>query len=447
MIGLAALASSFAVFLGYAWPKWFPKESVAHATQPGPVAAEPAPPTPVTPSPAPRAAEADQPPAAPATDPDSTQTLPAEVVGPVQPPAVMEKLATAFLAEDTAAVQALLGSRILPESSRSRLGELFRSHQLDAGNAVSQLGSQPALQRWALFLKIEPSSGQPPTHPLSVEVDFVRDARGQWWPGALTLPGDRPDVAPASPTAEPEALTTARSVATALLAGAMTDLMPHLDPERFSPAQATGLAIMLQEGGFSLKPDAEPVITLASPTQVWLMMPVVSQAWQTESQFGLILRKNSAGHPWLVAAFNPESLLAVTANRLGAGDAATSLIRTPGQPDALCLYFPPNSALADERARRVLALAAAMLQADPTLRARLLGHADATEKDGFDHGLTRARVETAAESLIAAGIPPEILDRETHGSQRPRRANFLPDGHPDPRALLLNRRVELIFQR
>lgn len=448
LVGLAAFATSTAIFLGYAWPKWFPRE----VSPPQTIPPQPAP----TPIPAPESSLAPEPPSSESkTDPPGggaatvrTRTsqppdIP-DVVGPIQPPAVMEKLATAFLAEDPDGVLAALGRRLVTVELLARLGALLASHDLDASNAVSQLGSQPALQRWALHLK---PTGRPHSEPVTVEVDFLRDDRGQWWPGGLSLPDDNAEKPAAIPEADAEAIATARSVGGALVTGAMADLLPLVDPERLSPAQATGLAAMLQEGGFALKADSAPVVTMANPTQLWLMLPVVSAQWQTESQFGIILRKKSAGEPWLVVALNTESLLAVTSNRLGAGDAATSLIRNPGQPDALCLYFASGSSEPDERARRVLALAAAMLNADPELRLLVLGHTDATEKDGDEQKLSKARVESAAKSLAAAGIPAGFIERETHGPRRPRRANFLPEGTPDPRALVLNRRVELIFQR
>jgi outer membrane protein OmpA-like peptidoglycan-associated protein len=449
IIGLAAFAVSAALFLGYAWPKWFPKlaEAPMVATAPAPPSTAPesgdTKPTPEIPTPP---QNTDQP---VGSNPEPVPTPPPipAVVGPIQPPVVMEKLATAFLAEDPAAVQSALGRRVVPENVAAGLANLFSTHNLDTANAVAQLGSQPALQRWAIYLKADHPVGSQVDARVAVELDFVRDSRGQWWPGAITLPQDAKEAAPPAPEADPEAIAAARSAANALVSGAMTDLITLVDLERFSPAQATGLAAMLQEGAFSLKPDAAPVVTLAAPAQVWLMMPIVSSQWQTESQFGIILRKKTEGDPWLVAVFNPDSLLAVTANRLAAGDAATSLIRNPGQPDALCLYFSPKSAETDDRSRRLVALAAAMLNAEPTLRIRLLGHTDATENDGFEKKLSLARVESAAKLLLDAGIPAEIIERETHGSQRPRRANFLPDGKPDPRALLLNRRVEMIFTK
>jgi outer membrane protein OmpA-like peptidoglycan-associated protein len=357
----------------------------------------------------------------------------------------MEKLATAFLAEDPAAVQATLGTRVVPENVVAGLAKLFSTHALDTAQAVGQIGSRPDLQRWAIYLKPDPSVGSQGKVSVAVELDFVRDERGQWWPGAITLPDDGTNPPPLVPRADPEALAIAGAAAQAVVTGAMADLLTRADPERFSPAQAAGLAAMLQEGAFSLKPGADPVIPLARPTQVWLMMPVVSSQWQTESQFGLVLRRAEESEPWRVAAVNPDSLLAITSNRLAAGDPGTSLIRSPGQPDALCFYFSPNSAEMDERARRVAALAAAVLDADPALQIRLSGHSDATEDDGYEKKISGARVEAVARLLLASGIPAEIIGRETHGSQRPRRANFLPDGKPDPRALPLNRRVELIF--
>lgn len=359
----------------------------------------------------------------------------------------MEKLATAFLAEDPTAVQSTLGSRVVPEKSTIALAALFADHNLDTTNAVGQIGSQPALQRWAIYLRPDRRVGIQKDAPVAVELDFVRDSKGQWWPGAITLPGEAESKTPASLEAAPEAVAAALAAAAALTTGNLADLIPLADLDRFSAVQATGLAAMLQEGAFSTKANPVPVVTFAGANQVWLMIPVVSDQWQTESHFGIVLRKRAAGEPWLLAALNPESLLAVTSNRLAAGEPATSLIRNQGQPDALCLYFAAHSSEADERARRVITLAAALLNADPSLRVRLLGHADATEKDGFDKKLSLARVDEVAKLLLSMGIPSEVIEREAHGSQRPRRANFLPDGQPDPRALILNRRVEMILQR
>ena len=449
VFGLVVFTVSAAIFLGFAWPKLFP-------------GAAPESPAPAVPPPLPATADIPSPPPAPIAPEPRTQTdipvgpekppppivpsIPA-VVGPIQPAAVMEKLANAFLAEEPAAIQAALGTRVVTEATMASLTRLFGTHDLNTADAVSQLGSQPSLQRWAIYLKAHQSVGRGPENLEQVELDFVRDNRGQWWPGAIKLPGDDEPAPVPTNEAEPEALAIAHAAAAALVSGTMADLLPLVDLERFSPTQATGLAIMLQEGGFSLKPDAAPMVTLAGPTQVWLMIPILSARWQTESGFGLILRKMAESTPWRIVAFNTDSLTAITSNRLAAGEPATSLIRNPGQPDALCLYFAPESAAIDERSGRVLSLAAAMLQADLGLRVRLAGHTDATEKDGFDKKLSLARMEAAAKLLVEAGIPAEIISRDAHGSQRPRRANFLPDGSPDPRARALNRRVELTFER
>ncbi len=367
------------------------------------------------------------------------------MVGPVEPARVIASLATAVLEGKVETIRTELGTSLVNGATYDALVTLFGEdgYALDAANAVSQIGSQPTLQRWALHLRSRKDDSQ----QARLELDFSRDPQGRWWPAKILLPNSG-EPTPIGLVADPVAQELARSFTRALLDADFTPALEMADPGRISPAAMAGLAVLLAEGGFVPKADVDIQTTVASRGSAWFIIPVVSERWKTESQFGLVLQRG-AGDIWKLTAINPDNLLAVAASRLGGGDAAfTSYIRQAGAgDDALAVYFEPKSSAPDERGKAVLALAAKLLAADPTLKVRLDGHGDALEKEGVEKPRSKARAAAASALLTAGGLNPERVTIETYGASRPRRANFRPDGKEDPVARRLNRRVELHFFR
>ena len=360
------------------------------------------------------------------------------------PAQVMETVASAMLGGEVDAVVAALGAKIMDSPTSAALTTLLgpSGYAVDAENAVSQLGSQPTLQLWAVNLR---SRTRPEDRSL-VEFVFTRQGAGRWQPTQVILPGSSPQDGSgphADPSAKACAMTFARSIFTADFAAALA----CGSRKSLAPEALVGLAVLADEGEFQIR-EANPLTTtMASKSAAWFLVQIVSRKWQIESRFGLVVQATADGQ-WQVTAVNLDSMLAVSAIRLGGGDPAfTPLIRSPGEGDALVVYFAGKSTAIDARGQQLLAMVGKFATCDPGLSLRLDGHADAGEKDGVERVISKARAEEVAKTLAAAGIDSGRLMTDGHGASKPRRANFRPDGQEDSAARRLNRRVELRFTK
>jgi outer membrane protein OmpA-like peptidoglycan-associated protein len=129
----------------------------------------------------------------------------------------------------------------------------------------------------------------------------------------------------------------------------------------------------------------------------------------------------------------------------------------PADVDALrgtvegLLYAEAETAVRDS-AQPGLRKIVKLMQAHPSIRIVLIGHADDREAKQFATpvagqpppdlaalaaDLSRARAEAVKQALGAAGIPPQRIDVEGHGSEEPVTDNGTPRGR------LANRRVEI----
>jgi peptidoglycan-associated lipoprotein len=109
----------------------------------------------------------------------------------------------------------------------------------------------------------------------------------------------------------------------------------------------------------------------------------------------------------------------------------------PGE-DELVVSFPETAAtrLSDD-ARAELRSLAEQLRAHPTLRLRVVGHADARGSRGFNRYLGARRARAVAEALLAAGVSRQQIQALSRGEDEPR-----VDGE-DESAWAANRRVEI----
>jgi outer membrane protein OmpA-like peptidoglycan-associated protein len=116
---------------------------------------------------------------------------------------------------------------------------------------------------------------------------------------------------------------------------------------------------------------------------------------------------------------------------------------TPGSgvpAPELVIRFPSDDAGLGDAAKASLDELAERVLADPRLRVRVAGHADASGNGPSNLELSRQRADTVVDYLVAAGVPAERVTAEAYGDARPVAGNLTPRGRS------LNRRVEVVLQ-
>jgi len=104
------------------------------------------------------------------------------------------------------------------------------------------------------------------------------------------------------------------------------------------------------------------------------------------------------------------------------------------------VYFEYDSTVINSEGEAVVAKYAGYLQANPTARVRLEGHADERGTTAYNQGLGERRAQAVEASLLAKGAAANQLSILSYGEERP----AVP-GH-DEAAWAQNRRVQLIRQ-
>lgn len=115
-----------------------------------------------------------------------------------------------------------------------------------------------------------------------------------------------------------------------------------------------------------------------------------------------------------------------------------ALAATPQAPRVFRLFFANAQAELDAEARAVLETAIAAAKATPHVDIEIAGHTDAIGNSADENPpLSLRRAETVRHALVAAGIPPQVIDIASFGASDPLVPNK--PGVPEP----LNRRVEI----
>jgi peptidoglycan-associated lipoprotein len=117
--------------------------------------------------------------------------------------------------------------------------------------------------------------------------------------------------------------------------------------------------------------------------------------------------------------------------------AQTQLIANSGS-DAV--FFGPGSTSLDAAARQTLAAQAMYLNANPWLRARILGHSDGRGTRDYSIGVSERRASAVRNFLIALGVEPGRLIVVSWGKERPTVAGA------SEAAWALNRRVQTVIE-
>jgi len=385
----------------------------------------------------------DTPPVAPPRPPVEEKSTPPptpRVAASGDPTRALEGAAQALLANDFDRFFAVVGEDRFDEAGRKALRELFDAggFALDAGNAVTELGRTPTLQRWALNLRHRTDRDR----TARIEIDFAPTQNGVWRPSLIRLPDDHQGELD-KPQAGDEALMVARSFVEAVMQQDFAAARQYVDHQRVNDATIAGLCIIFEEGAFELKKERPLFATVANEQVTWFLVEVVSQKLQTESRFGLVLHRDE-GQPWKITEINSERILAVYASRFGDGDVYfTPLVRNPRGGDSVVLFFGFDDSQVHPRTLRQIEIVAGMLKADPARGIKISGHADARGTDDYNMRLSEIRARTVRDALIEFGVAADQIELEAHGATLPRRANFNPDGTDNPQGRRVNRRAEI----
>jgi peptidoglycan-associated lipoprotein len=104
------------------------------------------------------------------------------------------------------------------------------------------------------------------------------------------------------------------------------------------------------------------------------------------------------------------------------------------------VFFGPGSTTLDDAARRTLAAQARYLNANPWLRARILGHSDGRGTRAYSIGVSERRASAVRNYLISLGVEPGRLIVVSWGKERPTVAG------QSEAAWALNRRVQTVIE-
>jgi peptidoglycan-associated lipoprotein len=104
------------------------------------------------------------------------------------------------------------------------------------------------------------------------------------------------------------------------------------------------------------------------------------------------------------------------------------------------VFFGPGSTTLDGAARQTLAAQARYLNANPWLRARILGHSDGRGTRDYSIGVSERRASAVRNYLISLGVEPGRLIVVSWGKERPTVAGA------SEAAWALNRRVQTVIE-
>jgi outer membrane protein OmpA-like peptidoglycan-associated protein len=148
--------------------------------------------------------------------------------------------------------------------------------------------------------------------------------------------------------------------------------------------------------------------------------------------------------PFAIVETNPGQApgkIAVATKEQVDKEFAVVLAATPPAPAVFRVFFANARADLDAKAHAVLDTAIAAAKASPPAEIGIVGHTDAI---GYSSGenlpLSQRRAASVRSALVAAGIPPAVIDIAYFGANHPLVPNK--PGVPEP----LNRRVEITIR-
>jgi OOP family OmpA-OmpF porin len=148
--------------------------------------------------------------------------------------------------------------------------------------------------------------------------------------------------------------------------------------------------------------------------------------------------------PFAIVEINPgqpPGKVAVATEEQVGREFAVALAATPPPPMVFRVFFANAQANLDANANAVLDTVIAAAKASPPVDIGVVGHTDAIGYSADENlPLSLRRAETVRNALVAAGIPPAVIDIAYFGANNPLVPNKT--GVPEP----LNRRVEITIR-
>ncbi len=308
-----------------------------------------------------------------------------------------------------------------------------------------------------------------------IQLDLERDDQMGWKVAKATLPkamssaiAAMPASTSAAPVATPPGTPAPPSVAAAPMKQLFTvddgtdalafasDFVRHLLKHDFTAARAfvddnkvpverlVGLCIVFEEGQYALNPSKPLIITIANPEVSWVIAQVQSESLQTNTEFGVELKRADIAQPWKIVGLNLSDILgsfAKSASKLGVP--YTPIVKNPKGGESLALYFEYDRAELHPRALKQLEVIAALMKADPSKKLRIAGHTDEKGEDDYNIRLSRGRAEAVKKQLAFLGVPAAQVETTGLGKAQPLSPNKKSDGTDDPEGRSHNRRAEI----
>lgn len=446
LIFLILLVISIGVFFFVTLPAMREAQNDDTAGKPAePVKEEPA-------TPQPEVVANPVPPAPPVPDPVAQPEAPTtddpEPVAPLEPNLVVQRLAEAIAKGDAEVIAQLLDNADLDPEALAPIKEALTSGRwtLVGGLPVVELGRTPKIMRWAVLL--QDKNDEFTTDRL--ELDFtLNDGDDKGWSLARLRMASIEREAGSKRIEDRLALTEAtgaldhaRRFVDALLVQDIDTARKLVDSSRVSDAKLAGLCLIFEEGEFQLIADKPVVATVAKDEVSWFLVRMYSPTKDTESQFGLVLKKNE--DLWAISEVNLDRLISFYAQEFGDGDRNyTPIVMNPQGGDSIVLYFAFDDSDLDERTKRQLRIVAQVLKADPNRKIRITGHTDAIGNEAYNVQLSAKRATIVRNALGEMGLKPEQIEIQAAGAEQPRRANFNEDGTDNPAGRRVNRRAEV----
>ena len=181
-----------------------------------------------------------------------------------------------------------------------------------------------------------------------------------------------------------------------------------------------GLCIVFEEGQYALNPTKPLIITIANPEVSWVIAQVQSESLQTNTEFGVELKRADIAQPWKIVGLNLSDILgsfAKSASKLGVP--YTPIVKNPKGGESLALYFEYDRAELHPRALKQLEVISALMKADPSKKLRIAGHTDEKGEDDYNIRLSRGRAEAVKQQLAALGVPAAQVETTGMGKAQP----------------------------
>ena len=143
--------------------------------------------------------------------------------------------------------------------------------------------------------------------------------------------------------------------------------------------------------------------------------------------------------------FQPEDIARCRGATMAALDILeakpTAMAAPAPVPGPYVVFFKTDSFELDEKSLAIIKEAAGNASAAQVMKAVLSGHTDTAGSEGYNKGLSRARVIAVGNALMEAGVSRKLVQKDYYGESKLRVAT------PDDTANRDNRRVEIDFDR